>query len=363
MKPKLREAFTEYGSFNLDLYFAITYNSLGSDIISNFPIRRSKNIIRSFLSDIDFDKFHFETIYKTWNTKDEKSESIENDLAIGTVYRSSKRKCVVHVHFGETEVSIRFVYDTNDIEAEKWVLETNHSLRRKYGEEASPVFKVLSMEGESFSTNDVKTEDFSTIGISDNYNDDFLEINELIVNSITNAESGVILLHGEAGTGKTTYIKHLIAKFKDTEFIFVQNEYIKNLLSPAFIPYLLKHRNSVLIIEDAEKEVRSRDAETEDSVVSTLLQIADGLFSDYLCIKILCTFNADISNIDKALLRKGRVIANYKFEPLTSEKAHCLSTKLGAPHLSGSLTLANIYGFRKKNFNSTPNLPLGFGKR
>jgi hypothetical protein len=97
-----------------------------------------------------------------------------------------------------------------------------------------------------------------------------------------------------------------------------------------------------------------------DSVVSTILQLTDGLFSDYLNIKIICTFNTNIERIDKALLRKGRMIAKYKFTALTPEKTAALAKKLGYENVSGSLTLADIFGYEQRNYNMQPKKGLGF---
>lgn len=94
------------------------------------------------------------------------------------------------------------------------------------------------------------------------------------------------------------------------------------MLHPDFISFLLKHQNAILIIEDAEKVLMSREQMNENSVVSTILQLTDGLFSDYLNIKIICTFNTSLDKIDKALLRKGRMIAYYEFKALIPEKAN-----------------------------------------
>jgi len=211
-----------------------------------------------------------------------------------------------------------------------------------------------------FGTEDVNTADFTSVDIHEMYNDDFNEINEIINTSMTRAESGIVLLHGEPGTGKTTYIKHLICKFKDKEFIFIQNDFVKDLLKPSFISFLLQNKNSVLIIEDAEKVVVSREDSTDDSVVSTILQLTDGLFSDFLNIKIICTFNTDLDHIDKALLRKGRMIAKYNFTPLSPEKTAALAGRLGHKDIAGSLTLADIFEFDKHEYKNKTKKGIGF---
>jgi SpoVK/Ycf46/Vps4 family AAA+-type ATPase len=255
---------------------------------------------------------------------------------------------------------ISFLYDARMAEVEEWVVETNHRLRSAFGFPHTPRFKVLVYHDSEFATEDVDTADFESVNIDELYNDDFAEIDRIIVDSIGRKESGIILLHGDAGTGKTTYIKHLISKFKEHDFIFVQNDLVRDLLKPAFVSFLLRKRNSILVIEDAEKVVAARDSTGEDSVVSTILQLTDGLFSDFLNTKIICTFNTGIEHIDKALLRKGRTIAKYEFGPLSAEKTAALARKLGSEDLVGSHTLAEIFQHDKRDFAERAKKPIGF---
>jgi ATP-dependent 26S proteasome regulatory subunit len=213
-----------------------------------------------------------------------------------------------------------------------------------------------------FTTEDVEIANFKAINIQELYNDDFVEMDAIITESMQKQESGMVLLHGEPGTGKTTYIKHLICKYQNKQFIFIQNDFVKDLLKPSFISFLLQNKNAILIIEDAEKVVVSRGNSSDDSVVSTILQLTDGLFSDFLNIKIICTFNTNIDHIDKALLRKGRMIAKYNFMPLSAEKASALAQKLGHDNVSGSLTLADIFGLDKRGFDNRAKKTIGFSQ-
>ena len=61
--------------------------------------------------------------------------------------------------------------------------------------------------------------------------------------------------------------------------------------------------------------------------------------------QIIATFNCDLKTIDPALLRKGRLIANYEFDKLDLESSKALSDKLGfgTEHITQAMTLAEIY--------------------
>ena len=155
------------------------------------------------------------------------------------------------------------------------------------------------------------------------YNDDFFEVHNRVKNALTNENKGVVLFHGIAGSGKTNYIKWLTSQIPNKKFIFVPTSMIGSLTDPAFIGLLIDNKNSVLVLEDCENYIAERTAlNSNTDVVSSILNIADGMLSDVLECQLICTFNSDISKIDSALLRKGRLIAEYKFKELTVEKCN-----------------------------------------
>ena len=153
------------------------------------------------------------------------------------------------------------------------------------------------------------------LSIEDNYNDDFAEIHQTIIKRLSKKnDKGLVLLHGKPGTGKTSYIRYLISSLKKN-VIFLPPNMAGAITNPDLISILIDNPNSIFVIEDAENIVidRSRNGR---SPVSALLNISDGLLSDCLNIQIICSFNTDISRIDSALMRKGRLIAKYEFKEL-----------------------------------------------
>jgi hypothetical protein len=356
----LLDSYDQYNRLKVSVYYTVCFGVLPSSLRIALPVERSKENVESILKELDLQSLAFLPVLKNWATEDFQNAERSDDYVFEYVFKSVKGRMIVHFTARDDMLTIDFFYDVNQPESEKWALETNHFLRSKFGSPQKPKFKVLVHHEGMFGTEDVNTGDFTSVDIHEMYNDDFKEINEIINASMTKAESGIVLLHGEPGTGKTTYIKHLICKFKDKEFIFIQNDFVKDLLKPSFISFLLQNKNSVLIIEDAEKVVVSRDNVSEDSIVSTILQLTDGLFSDFLNIKILCTFNTDIQHIDKALLRKGRMIAKYNFTPLSAEKTAVLAKRLGHDSISGSLTLADIFEYDKREFKNAVKKAVGF---
>ena len=188
------------------------------------------------------------------------------------------------------------------------------------------------------------------LNIELNYNDDFKTVHHTIINRLNKKnDKGLVLLHGKPGTGKTNYIRYLIASLKK-QVIFLPPNMANAITNPELISILINNPNSILVIEDAENIIIDREKEGQSSV-SGLLNISDGLLSDCLNIQIICSFNTDISKVDSALLRKGRLIAKYEFKELEVVKAQILSNKLGfSSNLTSPMNLTEIYNQQEKDF-------------
>ena len=192
------------------------------------------------------------------------------------------------------------------------------------------------------------------------YNDDFLEIHAIIRERLSrDIDKGIILLHGLPGTGKTTYLRHLIGSI-EKKVLFVSPAVAANLMNPEFMDLLIDNPNAVLVIEDAENIIMDRKFANSSSV-SNLLNISDGLLSDCLNVQIICTFNNALSMVDDALMRKGRLIAKYEFGKLGIEKAQKLSDHLGLKQsITKPMTLAEISNPDDKEYMPDRIEVLGF---
>ena len=356
---ELLKAFDSYNDLVRKSYFTLCFDELASELLLETPLVASKENMNKVLDLMKLKSNDFEIVLKNWDTEDTSNADFSRDFPNEYLFKSNSKKGIIWVALSYDTLYIEFLYDCKDADLEKWVIETNHLVRKEFGLSRAPIFKVLVMKSSEFKTEDVRTEK-TVIDIENNYNEDFEPVHNKIEESLKSNESGLILLYGESGTGKTTYIKNLISNHGELNFIFVQNEFVTNLLEPAFISFLLKQRNSILVIEDAEKVITSRSQLKQDSVVSTVLQLTDGLFSDYLNIKVICTFNSSLSKIDTALLRKGRLIVMYEFKPLNIEKTNKLLSTIGGKNSDKELTVSDIYNFKEKGYDNVKQNKVGF---
>jgi hypothetical protein len=202
------------------------------------------------------------------------------------------------------------------------------------------------------------------VDLEENYNDGFAEISGRILEGLNSKnKTNLVILPGETGTGKTTYIRYLTSKLKKN-IIFISPDMVDSITDPAFIPFLMKNNDSILIIEDAEPVLEKRGNGGRSSAVSNVLNLTDGLLSDCLNISIVATFNTKEKNIDEALTRKGRLLMNYNFEKLSVIKSHNLLAKLGNGEIEVKepMSLADIYYYGSdNNSNAKKTKRIGFG--
>lgn len=188
------------------------------------------------------------------------------------------------------------------------------------------------------------------LDININYNDDFIEISKDVIKNINQKDKdGIVLFHGEPGCGKTSYIKYLLTKL-NKRIIYLPPNLVGELSSPSFISFLTDYPNSVLVIEDGENVIKTRK-EGSTTAIANLLNLSNGLLSDVLKMQIIVTFNCALSEIDTALLRKGRLLCRYEFKKLNKKKAQELSNKIGFDTvIKEDMTIADIYNQDKPTF-------------
>jgi len=244
--------------------------------------------------------------------------------------------------------------------SDKNILEKINKIAIECFDNESPYGKVylLTQTEGQLSLKDFVLNDYN-IDVNLNYNDDILLFNEKTINKLgQNNGKGLVILYGLPGTGKTTYLRNL-TKIINKRFIYVTPEIAEIIATPNFLNFLMLYPNSILVIEDAESVLTDR-RQRINPVVTNLLNLTDGILSDCLNIQIICTFNIDISMIDKAFLRKGRLISKYYFGKLSANKVKKLTEHLGYEKIMETeSTLAEIY-YQDDDINIESEKKIGF---
>jgi ATP-dependent 26S proteasome regulatory subunit len=134
------------------------------------------------------------------------------------------------------------------------------------------------------------------------------------------------------------------------------------LSEPSIIPFLMDHKNSILIIEDAERVISDREGNGSPAGVSNILNLTDGILGDCLNIQVIATFNMKREKIDQALLRKGRLIAEHKFEKLSVNDTNKLLKHLEKnQEVEEGMVLADIYNIDTEVYKTpTKGNKIGF---
>lgn len=252
--------------------------------------------------------------------------------------------------YGEVQIFSNYIQvNYNDYEQAKKLLEFVKPLPEDTDKIVTYDLVVSTNTG--FSTTECTSSRNIDIDVKKNYNDDlpYDKYKEFCEKD----GSGLALMFGIPGSGKTSLIKKLIYDCSDTNFYIMDFSMLQNIISGQFLSFLLGLRNAVIIMEDCEYVLKRRDTH-ENPLINSLLNITDGLVGDALNIRFLCTFNAALTDIDEALLRPGRLKVKYEFKALNKDKTKAICGDDKAE------TLAEIYNRDKIDFNKKEQRKIGF---
>ncbi len=199
-------------------------------------------------------------------------------------------------------------------------------------------FQLLSSMGRGFTTKSVALNPSTHLSdpvLDLHYGEGFAAWSQSFVSRIEASESGLTIFEGVPGTGKTSYLRHLMGTLERTHrFYYVPPSSVEFITSTSLVDFwdceqiLHDERKFVLILEDAEEALMSR-AQDNRSLVSALLNISDGLLGNFLKLQVICTINCKSNDIDRALLRPGRLLEHRIFPRFSYEHAQRLASEKG----------------------------------
>lgn len=195
------------------------------------------------------------------------------------------------------------------------------------------------------------------IHVDEHYGDGFNDFHDKMVERIKKESKGLVLFHGDPGTGKTQYIRMLLDVLTRSKksILYVPPSFSSQLTEPQMIEFISdwvldEDQDCILLIEDAEPLLEVRNGSDGRSTgISNLLNMTDGILNDMLGLMVIATFNTPISKIDSALLRAGRLIARKEFHKLSEKQARKLADalKVDLPLIEYPASLAEFYSDTK----------------
>ena len=369
----LFQSFETFNGFSLLKYFAGRYGVIASQVSSYVSAPADPEGFEGIVDMLTGSPLGLEVVQRNLQLGEAAGQLQYHHLRIETpetkdhvpeaMLLNDDAAVICHLSGNAQRIHIEMYHRHGDAGVQEVCANLLREIQTRYSTKDDTAFRVLTETPHGFELESVKLDPVE-LDVAKLYNDDFGPVDEAVQVSLRTPQSGILLFHGAPGTGKTSYIKHLIAEHPGTNFIYIPNDLVQALLKPNFVAFLIAQKQSVLVIEDGERVIHSREHSAQSSVVSTILQLTDGLFSDFLKIKVICTFNTEVGRIDKALFRKGRLIAFYEFKPLSKTKSTALLHALGHAGATAAapMTLADIYHYEHTNFApAEAGTKIGFG--
>ena len=186
---------------------------------------------------------------------------------------------------------------------------------------------VVSLSNNSIELEEIKYDDIDIDNIEEYYSKQtFKDLSKWLKKS-KKQQSGLSILYGKRGTGKSSAIKYLATKL-DSNLIFVPNNLVDlTINSSDFSKFLRKHENPILILDDCEM-IFNEFFTKSNIIANNLMQLVDGLLSNKL--SIITIFNVeDKSEIDHNLIECNNLIDIIEFTDLSNSEANQLSELLG----------------------------------
>jgi hypothetical protein len=151
---------------------------------------------------------------------------------------------------------------------------------------------------------------------------------DAFIEEYLNSKSSVLVMYGPPGTGKTSFLKHLLCSRKLNAAVSYDEEVLSD--DRFFIDFLTSTENDVLIIEDADLLLTSRESD-QNKIMSKFLNVSDGIVKVNSKKMIFTTNISQLTKVDQALLRTGRCFSAVEFRKLTPNEAMIAAKSANQP--------------------------------
>lgn len=138
------------------------------------------------------------------------------------------------------------------------------------------------------------------------------------------SNANILLLIGPPGTGKTTFIRGLLAHRNASAIVTYDSAILEK---DGFFARFIEDDAQVMVLEDSDAFLKSRS--DGNTMMHRFLNVGDGLVTTKGKKMIFSTNLPSIRDIDSALVRPGRCFDIVTFDSLNVEQANNLANKLG----------------------------------
>ncbi len=138
------------------------------------------------------------------------------------------------------------------------------------------------------------------------------------------SSANILLLIGPPGTGKTTFIRGLLAHRECSAIVTYDAQILEK---DGFFARFIEDDAEVMVLEDSDAFLKSRS--DGNTMMHRFLNVGDGLVTTKGKKMIFSTNLPSIRDIDSALIRPGRCFDIVTFDALDVQQANTLANKLG----------------------------------
>jgi hypothetical protein len=171
------------------------------------------------------------------------------------------------------------------------------------------------------------------------------------------SSANILLLIGPPGTGKTTFIRGLLAHRNCSAIVTYDAAILEQ---DGFFARFIESDDNVMVLEDSDAFLKSRS--DGNTMMHRFLNVGDGLVTTKGKKMIFSTNLPSIRDIDSALVRPGRCFDIVTFDNLSYGDAEKLARRLGVvlPEIKDTYSIAEVFNQKTEGMNKAGNRKVGF---